>query len=46
MDREAVRENIERLTRLLEAASDEAERRSILQLLEHERGKLLKTDPE
>jgi hypothetical protein len=44
MDCDTVPENVERLTRLLEAATDEAERKSILKLLEGVRAKLRKAD--
>ena len=40
MDRDTIRKQIERYEKLLAAVRDEAERRSILKLLEKERAKL------
>jgi hypothetical protein len=40
MDRDTILEQIERYEKLLAAVGDEAERRSILKLLEKERAKL------
>jgi hypothetical protein len=40
MDRDTILKQIERYERLLTAVSDDAERRSILKLLENERAKL------
>ena len=44
MDRRDIQKHIERYERLLEAASDDTERRAILKLLQQERAKLKSKD--